>query len=364
MASLAEIIDILPQLLFIAQLVMNLVLAWAFGALAFRGLKKSVPFYIRIPAMLGTGFLCLMAGAAMREYMFFFQGTLFRLVQIDLFIAGVASAVIIAVALYLITRKRGEEPEGRTMKKLQERVRLLEGLLIKERVQTLKEDEVKKTAEALMPGFAAKQADLKGTAWEILLEKGEKKAMVVLGAYTGEVRKIEHFGTKDSYMIAGVVVIALIAVFAVLNFRGVPSFAEGVASLFGMNEDQFNALLGGKEMPAGCVQTVRVMMKHGVSVISSGENAYRDDAVVSMIERETGRQVVLMYKTDYEGREYILSITLPSAFNASEGFSNEDLMQNAEICTSTSEILCDCIKIPELSNMMTGFIVAVDSGKK
>jgi hypothetical protein len=364
LASLADIIDVMPQLLFMAQLAMNLVLAWAFGAIAFRGLKKQAPFYIKIPAMLGTGFLCLMAGASLREYMFFFQGTVFRLIQIDLFIGGVISAIIVAVSLYLITRKKGEGPEGKILKKLQERVRLLEGLLLREKVPTLKEYEVRKTAEALVPGFAAKQASLRNTDWEILLEKGDKRATVLLDAYTGEVRKIEHFGTKDPYMIVGIAIIIMVAVFAVLSFRGVPSFAEGVASLFGMSEEQFNALLGGKEMPVGCVQTVRILMKHGVSVVGSGENSYSDEGVMNMIENETGRQVVLMYKADYGGKEYVVSITLPMDFNTSSGFSNEDLMQNAEICTSTSEVLCDCIKIPELSNMMTGFIVAVDGSKK
>jgi hypothetical protein len=65
-----------------------------------------------------------------------------------------------------------------------------------------------------------------------------------------------------------------------------------------------------------------------------------------------------MYKTAYEGKEYVVSITLPRDMDTSN-VSNEQIMENAEICTSTSETFCDCVKIPELNRMpATGFIIA------
>ena len=98
-------------------------------------------------------------------------------------------------------------------------------------------------------------------------------------------------------------------------------------------------------------------MEKGVSVIG-GEEAYDNDALKSMIESETGRQVMLMYRTDYEGSEYIISITLPDGIEQ-QAMSNDELMKNAEICASTFDTLCDCIKIPELGGFLpTGMIIA------
>jgi len=361
-ASIADIMDALPMLLFIAQIVMNVILAWVFGSVAFRGMQRKMAFTIRIPAMLATGFVCLLFGAGVRQYLFFLQGTPFNLIQLDLFIGGLIAAITAAIGLYLITRNRKDEEESTTIAKLKESVKLLEGLLVKEKVQTLKEDEVKKTAESLLPGFSAKKASLKNTEWEILLEKDKKQALATLGAYTGEVKKIEHLGAKDPYMIAGICIIIALIVLSVLTFRSLPSFAEGVASLMGMDEAQFNALIGNEQLPAGCVSTVRILMKQGVNIVGS-DTSFKDESVVAMVEGETGRKVAMMYTTVYDGKEFILSITFPRDMNVSEGETNDDIMQKAEICSSTADTFCDCIKIPELSRMTTGFMVAVDRNK-
>jgi len=40
------------------------------------------------------------------------------------------------------------------------------------------------------------------------------------------------------------------------------------------------------------------------------------------------------------------------------GMTNEEIIQNSEICSSTEYMLCNCMKIPEI-NVPTGLIVAV-----
>jgi hypothetical protein len=354
--SFAGIIDVLPQLLSIAQILVFFVLSWIFGSFAFRGMKKRIPLAAKIAAKLGVGFLCVLAGAAMRKFMFFFDGTIFQMLQLDLFVGGLIGAALVGLAFYMITR--GEtEGERKTIKKLEERVRLLEGVLLGQKTPTLKEGEARKTAESLLPGFSAEQAGLKDADWEILLEKGGRKAVVTLGAYTGEVKKIERGGRlRDPYVIAGAAIIVAVVIFSVLNFSGFPSVTEGVASMLGMSDEQFKSLTGGGPLPEGCVATVRILMKQGVSVVG-GENTYSDDMLKGIIEAATGRSVMLMYKTDYEGSGYIISITIPKGMEASN-VSNDEMMKNAEICSSTSDTFCDCIKIPEMGGMTTGFIIA------
>ncbi len=353
--SIFSILDILPQILAAAQTIMYIVLSWIFGSLAMRGMRKDIPLAVRIPVMLGTGFLCVIAGISLSGYMFFLHGTIIQTIQMDMFLGGLAASALLALAFYMITREEGMQKE--TAERLRERVSLLEGLLLKHKVPTLKEREVMRTAESLVPGFAAKEARLKGSNWEILLEKKGKNARVVLGAYTGDVRMIEHPGiVSEPLRVAGVILIICLLGFSLLTFRGFPNITESIASLLGLSPEQMNALIGGRELPEGCVSTLRVLMKHGISVLGGG-NTYEDENTKSMIETETGRQVIFMYRTEFEGKDYILSITFPADLDASN-MTNEEVMKHSEICTSTREILCDCIKIPEMGTL-TGSFVAV-----
>jgi len=351
------VIELLPQLLAAAQFLAYLAFSWFFGSVAFGGMKRRVRFTIKIVAKLGVGFLCLIAGTSVRRYMFFFEGSIFQMLQLDLFFGGLIAAALVGVGFYAITRREVED-ESKIISKLEERVKLLEGFLLKQKAPTLKENEAKKTAESLLAGFSAKKADLKGADWEILLENGKRKAVAVIGAYTGEVKRIDR-GTdmlRNPYAIAGIGIIIAVAAFSVLGFSGFPSITEGVASMLGLNEEQFNSLTGSNSLPEECVATVRILMSQGVKIVGGGDT-YKSEELEKIVEDATGRQVMLMYKTLYEGNEYIISITIPVGMDTSN-ISDYEIMQNAEICASTYETLCDCVKIPELNKMPTGFIVA------
>lgn len=331
--SLFGLLDMLPQILFMAQIAAYILLSWFLGSLAFRGMRKRIPFAIKIIATIGTGFLCLVAGTVFAGYMFFFEGTVFKMFQLDLFLGGLITSIIVAVAFYMITHKEKGEGKDKMLNKLQERISLLEGLLLEHKVPTLREDEVKKTSEALVPGFTAKEANLKKTDWEILLEKEEKKAMVIMGAYTGEVKKIEHLGKKgilsDPVRIVGIALVIFLVAFSVLNFRGFPNMMEGFASLLGMSPDQFSMFAGSGELPEGCVPVASILSEHGVSVLG-GESAYGNEEVRNMIEREAGVSIEWMYMIEHEGTNYILAV--------------DSALQN--MCTATEDMFCQCIKIP------------------
>lgn len=331
--SLFSLLGMLPELLFIAQIITYLFLAWFLGSLAFRGMRKRIPFAIKVIATIGTGFLCLVAGTVLAKYMFFFEGTVFQIFQLDLFLGGLITSITVAIAFYMITHKDKGEGKDKMINKLQERVSLLEGLLLKHEVPTLREDEVKKTSEALVPGFKAKEADLKKTDWEILLERGERKVKVILSAYTGEVKKIEHLGAKgmlsDPVRIIGIALVIFLVAFSLLNFRGFPSMMEGVASLLGMSPEQFSMFAGSEELPEGCVPVTDLLTEHGISVLG-GESAYRNEEVKNMIEGEAGVNIEWMYRIDHEGANYILAV--------------DSGLQN--MCSATEDKFCQCIRIP------------------
>jgi hypothetical protein len=357
--NVADIIEFLPQLLFMAQIAIYLLLSWFFGSIAFRGVKKKMHFAVRIAARLGTGFLCLVSGAALRNYLFFFNGTIFQIMQIDFLIGGLIAAAVLAIAFYLITRKYADEDSKKVIRRLQGKIKLLEDIINKHKIPALNEHEAMRVAESVVPGFSARHAVRKDADWEITLERDKKGALVVLGAYTGEVKRIEHAGRfQDSYMIAGVVIIAVFFAFSLLSFRSIPSISDGVASLLGMDPGQFNSLIG-TNTPEGCVSPVKIMMSKGVSVVRS-ENIYQDENVKNMIESASGRRVMMMYKTDFEGKEYIISITVPygMATSNTSALNNEEVLNNSEICVSTLEKLCGCIKIPDVNNSpFSGMIV-------
>jgi hypothetical protein len=81
-----------------------------------------------------------------------------------------------------------------------------------------------------------------------------------------------------------------------------------------------------------------------------------DEALKSRIEAATGRKVMMMQKTLFQDKEYILAITLPADMGTAN-ITNEEIMQKAEICSAAGGVLCDCVKIPDV-NKLTGFMVA------
>ncbi|MCK5022611.1 MAG: hypothetical protein KAS04_00415, partial [Candidatus Aenigmarchaeota archaeon] len=353
------IIEMLPQILSVVQLSMYIVLAWVFGSLAVKGLKKDIPFAIKMAVMMGAGFLCVMSGVALRGFLFFMKGTIFETLQMDSFIMGLLASIILALSFLMITREDEKTNNKGTIKTLRERIGLLEGILIKTNAPMLKETEVKKTAETLLRGYDAKEAKLNKNNWEILLVKDEKRAIVVMGAFTGEIKSVEKQGShllKDPIKIVGVAAIIILAIVVLLNFRGFPSMLDSIASMIGMDPQELGALFGdSSNLPEGCVPTVRILMQQGVNVMG-GEGTYSNENVRQMIESQTGRQVFMMYEAEYANTNYILSITLPSDMTLS-GFTNEELMENMQICSSTEETFCECIDVPDI-NMPTGFIVA------
>jgi hypothetical protein len=326
-ASILSLLEMLPQLLNILQIIVYVILAWFFGSIALKGLKKHLIIPFRIVLSFCVGFLCLICGVVIAGYVPFMQDPFFKLFQIDITIGSLIASVIFAFALYLITRKFEKTDPKTLIKKLRKRVGLLEGLLLKYRVPTIKEEEARNIAGKAVPGYGIKEAKISRTEWEILMQKGGSKATVVIGAYDGKVKTIDYEMPKTEYIIShpfrvlGIGIIILVLGFSMVNFRGFPSMTEGISSMFGFP-------LGGDEnLPEGCVGAGRLVLKYNPSL-----TPLEDESIKAMIESGAGIEIHWMYMIDYEGENYILAID--------SNFEN--------VCSATEEKFCQCIQIPLL----------------
>jgi uncharacterized protein YceK len=101
---------------------------------------------------------------------------------------------------------------------------------------------------------------------------------------------------------------------------------------------------------ANCYDSLNSMLvQKGTNVINM-QNAYSDDNLKGIIETTTNRQVVSMFTAVYNGRDYVISMTIPKGMTAA-GMSNDEVMKNGEICSSTHEAFCECMKLSELNNI-------------
>jgi len=333
--SILRLFEFLPQLLSIAQTVIYVIFAWFFGAIALKGLKKHLVFPARIVLTFCVGFVCLVFGIALSGYMVFFQDSVFRLFQLDLLIGGLVSSVILAVAFYLMSRRIERTDPKTLINRLKKRVGLLEGLLVEHKVPPVKEEEARKMAEKLVPGYRARDAKLNKTDWEVFLERGNRKAKVIMGAYDGEVKIVEHEMSRvesiisDPFRVVGIGIIIFILGFSMVSFRGFPSMTDALPSLLGISPDELTEILGGGEenLPEGCVSAGRLALKYNPNLPQ-----FEDESVEMMIESETGIDIQWMYRVDYQGKDYILAID--------SDFEN--------LCSASEDKFCQCIRIPLL----------------
>ena len=333
-ASLLRLFEMLPQILGIMQAVVYFILVWFFGAISMKGLRKYLSFPIKIVLTFCMGFLCLVCGIALSGYIIFLQDPVLKLFQIDVTVGSVIVSVIIALAFYLMTRKVERTDTKTLIGKLKKRLGLLEGLLVEHKVPTMNEEEIRKKAGKFVPGYKFKDAKLVKTDWEVFFERGKRKAKVVMGAYDGELKFMEHEMPKMEHLISdparllGIGILVFVIMFSILNFRGFPSMAQNLPSLFGLSDGGLSGIIGGdKNLPEGCIGAARLALKYNPRL-----STYENDEVKSMIEDESGVSVQWMYMIDYEGTDYVLAIDA--------NFEN--------ICSATLDNLCQCMKIPFL----------------
>ncbi|MBN2042271.1 MAG: hypothetical protein JW754_00530 [Candidatus Aenigmarchaeota archaeon] len=347
-----SILGMLPQILAIMQIIVYVFLAWFFGSLAIKGMKKHFGFAIKVVLAFGIGFLCLLGGTVLPRLFGLFQDGFFRMIQLDILVGGIIMSVVFAIALYLMTRKsKGLNPVAEN-KKLKERVEILEGMLFKHRVRPIERSLAMGNAEKELKGYKAKKAIMEKTDWMVYLENGNRQAIATIGGYHGELKEthynmsvIDHLISEPERII-GIAIIVAFVVFSLLNFQGLPtmadSFTDLVSSITGLPADQLDMFMGGSRSISGdCISASMIFTRYGMNI--GNLPAYENDNVQSMLEQETGDMVLMMYQAEYEGRDYIVGITLPEDTDLLS-VTQEDIIANANFCVATETKICDCLK--------------------
>ncbi len=348
-----SILGMLPQILGFMQIIVYVFLAWFFGSLAIKGMKKHFGFAVKVAIAFGIGFICLLGGTVLPRFFGLFQDGFFRMIQLDIMVGGIIMSFVFAIALYLMTRKSSGLNPIKENRKLKERVEILEGMLFKNRVRPIEESVAMDKAEKELRGFKAKKAIMEGNDWMVYLEHGNKQAIATIGGYHGELKEthynmplVDHLISEPERM-AGIAIIIFFVVFSLLNFQGFPtmadSFTEMVSSMTGLPPEQLDMFMGGgsKNLPEGCVSAGTIFTRYGMNM--GNLPVVDNDNVREMIEQETGQMVLMMYEAEYEGTDYIVGITLPEDTDILS-VTQEDIVANANFCVATETNVCDCLK--------------------
>jgi hypothetical protein len=350
--DMMQLLEMLPQLLATVQIIIYVFLSWFFGSIAIRGMKYRLSFPIKIGLTFGLGFACMVAGTALPVAFNIMQTGILKAFQVDSLIFGIIISIVFAMCLYMISKEAKGVGHKELSEKLAKRVEVMESMMLQGRPRPILESDAREIAKQALVGYDAKTAKLKGAEWLVLLEKGNRKASVLLGAFDGYVKEVKHEMPlserliSDPGRIAGIIIIVGILVFSMFSFRGFPTISDSMASMLGMSPEDMKGLLGvGENLPAGCVSARNLFMRTGVNI--GGMPPYDNEGTKNMLEQATGQTVLMMFETEYEGTGYIGSVVIPKNMDVT-GVSQEELTSQASFCSSTKDTLCSCMKAPNV----------------
>lgn len=300
LGAMAGLIQNLPAIMPWMQAVIYIFLILFFGSIAIRGYKGYLSGRIHFLLRVGSGFVCLVTGIGLSPLLpIVSENTILKITQVDLIIGGIISSIVLLISLYIIT------------------LRFPRTLVVKKRIEKLQEK-------------LTKTKDRRPSSRRV-----------------------------DPFMIIGAVIIIVFLAVSLMNFRGFPDITSDLLSQLGITPEEFSQLggmLGGLEggaggtgggleglLPEGVVieggkplaeqsQACTSVMLAMVSIQNQLQNpeflmshSYSNNAIKSMIERESGKTVVQMFRVTEGGRDIIIGLT-------------EDMFS----CIATSSELCMC----------------------
>ncbi|MFQ5648028.1 MAG: hypothetical protein ACE5FW_02220 [Candidatus Aenigmatarchaeota archaeon] len=109
---IAELLGNLPAIFQYIQIFGYIVLLLFFGAIAMKGWKGFLRFYIRWPARIGVGFLCLIAGIGLSPFIPVLSTGIFKVFQSDIIAGGIVTAIVVSIGFYLISFRSPGVVEG------------------------------------------------------------------------------------------------------------------------------------------------------------------------------------------------------------------------------------------------------------
>ncbi len=345
--EISTLMSMLPEILRIFQAIIYFVMVWFFGSIIGKGFKINRFFASKL-LLFGSGFLALVGGVALSNFITPFKNSFFSLIQMDVFINGLIISIIILVGLRFISYKKIHVMSDTGS--LKDKINRLESIMANSKVPSISKKEAISKAEGFMDGYKANGIISKGNCIEVSLSKGKRKAKVLMDAYDGEIKNI-FYDSKIDYLlgnpmrIGGIAIIAGVIMFSLINFRGFPesNVIETVSSMLGIPSEQLNNLFGNRDMPEGCIGPAQLFIKYGAKLSTLAE--YKNEKIKNMIESSSGQKVVVMYNVEYNEKYYIMAITLPSDVEP-ESASGFQLISQANICSAMQDKFCSCAEIP------------------
>jgi uncharacterized membrane protein len=243
---------------------------------------------MKLIGRLGFGFIALICAVALAP-LIPLESTgiykiIFTLMQLNLWIAGIISTIVLTLSLFLISNKiyniRGME---KTMEKL------------KARLEKAKD--------------AMKEMSGKSLIQNLL----------------------------QPVRLAGIIIFAVFIAFTLINFRGFPNPTENVLSAIGLNQSDIDKLVGyigavspnqTAPMPEGCVSPLELAQNFQQDILQNSLPVYADSGIKSMIESNSKETVELMYRIEYNQKVYALAITTKQS-----------------VCSATGSQFCGCINL-------------------
>jgi hypothetical protein len=316
------LLQMMPFLIRISQVLFYLFFIWFFGSMSMRGFRARKPLSLGIGLTLITGALCIVSSSALSGFIPFLNEGMYRFLGIDILAAGVISSIVIALSLNLMTHDQGKRDPREMVERLKRKVANLEDML-RSRKHHISEGDAKKIAEEKMSGFKASSARLVGNEFEVTLMKGKKEAKLVLDAWDGEEKKriqtessVARF-FRDPYKVSGFVILILFMAASAMLFEGFYDPLSGMESTLGIDIDDISELasvIGGSPLvsdtPEGCVSML-VFTQYYERFQDSDfvmDHVFEDEQISGLVEEKCGKPL-MMVKINHEGNDLIIAMT-------------------------------------------------------
>jgi len=281
-----QLLSQLPSFLQILQIMTYTFFVLFFGSIIMKGFRGYLPWHMKLLGRIGFGFVALVCSVALSPFMP--VDSIYKIFQLDLFLAGILSTIVLTVSLFLISYGIYNRPA------MEKAIEKLKAMLEK-----------------------AKDAERK--------EGGEKKIRRLL----------------SPVRVVGIAVFCAFVLLSLVYFTGFPDPTENLFSAIGLSKKDIEQLSTyieavypnqSQSMPQGCVSPLELAQNFGEDILNNRIPPYTDQGMESLIESNSEETVVTMYRIDYKSRVFTLAVT-----------------SRQSLCSATGSEFCGCVNLSGLN---------------
>ncbi len=290
---LPDLLRNLPQIVQTIQIIVYIGLILCFGSIVVIGYRSYLPWWLSFLGRLGFGFLCLLCGSAISPFIPLFKEGIFSFFWLDLIFTMLVFSIIFAIGLFLIS------------------------LTVPQRSQILQT--IKMLQEKLSK----------------MKQRGPSESRF-----------------RDPRLFFGVLIIATVVGFSLINFRGFPDLGSKMLMGIGnVTPDDINNMIaeicegqGGdlgdlgdlniigdiSSLSPECANIVSKVSQNYNRIMQNLQNypSYQNEALKQLIEQRSGKTVLLMRRTEIEGQTIIGA-----------------LMMDGTACLASTTEFCVCAQL-------------------